>query len=274
MIALMIFWFSVFARAEVEKVQIRCEEPAYCVEAELNPAGASLYLVTKNIGPMVFGVDGSPEFKPSKEFPIVVNGERNSRVYLGTLAGYKKENLNQLKFMYIWGRLNAELKDDVFLLPYDGKNSYLILQGYNSRPTHNGDIAWAVDFGMTEGTDVLAARDGTVVYVKDDYNQTAVAPEDYDETNCVIILHEGGIATFYNHLRYKSAVVKMGDQVNEGQKIAQSGMTGRAKVPHLHFHVFHPVNFKKKTGKSLKVRFKLPGGRILPDPEKSSPYPP
>lgn len=49
----------------------------------------------------------------------------------------------------------------------------------------------------------------------------------------VWILHDGGIRTYYAHLRAVS--VREGETVAAGQKIAESGNTGHSTGPHLHF---------------------------------------
>ena len=42
----------------------------------------------------------------------------------------------------------------------------------------------------------------------------------------------------YDHLKYRSAIVKVGQHVIAGQEIAKVGMTGYTYIPHLHFQVF------------------------------------
>jgi murein DD-endopeptidase MepM/ murein hydrolase activator NlpD len=59
--------------------------------------------------------------------------------------------------------------------------------------------------------------------------------------NVVIIKHEnmGKIfATRYDHLKNGSILVKPGDHVTAGQKIAEVGSAGRTGGPHLHFEVW------------------------------------
>jgi len=51
--------------------------------------------------------------------------------------------------------------------------------------------------------------------------------------NCVIIKHTNGFQTLYSH--NSKNLVKVGDKVKAGQKIALTGRTGRATTEHLHF---------------------------------------
>lgn len=53
--------------------------------------------------------------------------------------------------------------------------------------------------------------------------------------NCVIIDHGGGISTLYGHAN--KLLVKAGETVVKGQKIALVGSTGVSNGPHLHFEV-------------------------------------
>ena len=51
----------------------------------------------------------------------------------------------------------------------------------------------------------------------------------------VEVTHDDGLVTRYLHL--SKALVKVGDKVNQGDVIAESGDTGRGTGPHLHFEV-------------------------------------
>jgi murein DD-endopeptidase MepM/ murein hydrolase activator NlpD len=82
-----------------------------------------------------------------------------------------------------------------------------------------------IDIGTPEGTPVQAADGGQVVY--------AGWAEGYGNT--VIIDHGNGRQTRYAHL--SSMNVAVGTAVDQGQQIADSGMTGLGTGPHLHFEV-------------------------------------
>lgn len=82
-----------------------------------------------------------------------------------------------------------------------------------------------VDVSCPRGSDVLAARDGRVVF-SGFYGGYG---------NLVILQHEYGYRSFYGHL--SRTMVKAGDRIKRGQVIARSGNTGRTTGPHLHFEV-------------------------------------
>lgn len=82
-----------------------------------------------------------------------------------------------------------------------------------------------VDFAAEEGTAVMAAADGVV------YETGFNADDGY----YVIIQHENGELTHYNHC--KEILVETGDSVSRGGQIATVGNTGRSTGAHLHFAV-------------------------------------
>ena len=58
------------------------------------------------------------------------------------------------------------------------------------------------------------------------------------DSNFIVVQHPQGEYSRYDHLAYKSAKVRIGQQVQAGQPIARTGVTGFTFIPHLHFHVF------------------------------------
>ncbi|UTV28519.1 murein DD-endopeptidase MepM [Photobacterium atrarenae] len=85
---------------------------------------------------------------------------------------------------------------------------------------HNG-----TDFATPIGTPVLAAGDGVVVKAR----RHRLAG------NYVVIKHGREYMTRYLHLH--RLLVKVGDKVTMGQRIALSGNTGRSTGPHLHYEL-------------------------------------
>ena len=82
-----------------------------------------------------------------------------------------------------------------------------------------------VDFSMPEGTPVYATGDGVVTRVK---NHRYAG-------KYIEIKHEGRYLTRYMHL--SRIIVRRGQTVQRGQRIALSGNTGRSTGPHLHYEL-------------------------------------
>lgn len=83
-----------------------------------------------------------------------------------------------------------------------------------------------VDFALPVGTPVLAVGDGEVI----------VAKRSGGAGNYVAVRHGRQYMTRYMHL--KKLLVKPGEKVKRGDRIALSGNTGRSTGPHLHFEIW------------------------------------
>lgn len=83
-----------------------------------------------------------------------------------------------------------------------------------------------VDFAMPVGTPVLAVADGEVI----------VSKNGDGAGNYVAIRHGRQYTTRYMHL--KKLLVKSGQKVKRGDRIALSGNTGRSTGPHLHYEIW------------------------------------
>jgi lipoprotein NlpD len=85
-----------------------------------------------------------------------------------------------------------------------------------------------IDIAGPSGTPIIAVASGTVV---------KAAWDDWGLGNAIVIRHSNGSVTVYGHNR--RLLVSRGQQVNQGQMIAEMGSTGNSTGPHLHFE-FQP----------------------------------
>ncbi len=128
-------------------------------------------------------------------------------------------------------------------LPIDlGKVTKVAKEGI----AHVGDLVHSVDYDAPEGTPVLVALDGTVISVKDDSNSGGDDKKYENDGNFIEILHDSNEVSEYEHIKFQSAKVRVGDQVKAGQQIAEVGNTGWSECPHLHFMVY-PKGSEYKT---------------------------
>ena len=127
----------------------------------------------------------------------------------------------------------------VFHLPYPAGMAFIVSQGNGGLFTHNpgGASEFAWDFDMPEGTPVVAAAAGKVVYISQDYQGGGFTDQYEGKANYVVLEHPDGLHSLYFHLAYQGVVVELGQQVAAGQIIAMSGNTGHSTGPHLHFEV-------------------------------------
>jgi hypothetical protein len=82
-----------------------------------------------------------------------------------------------------------------------------------------------IDIGCAIGTPVLATASGVVAF----------AGLDTTFGNMIIIKHSDSISTLYGH--NDTLLVKTGDQVMVGGRIALSGNTGKSTAPHVHYEL-------------------------------------
>jgi len=132
-------------------------------------------------------------------------------------------------------------------------------------PGHRGKFKNSVDFLFTdkigdysiEGKPIYAAADGEVVHIKDDSQEGGSDIKKYSgKGNGVLIKHVNDEFSYYEHLKYKGAVVKKGDKVKTGDLVGYSGNTGFTLLSHFHFHVLRFVGPGKYNFKALEVKFK------------------
>ena len=129
---------------------------------------------------------------------------------------------------------NSVLTDQKYVLPYPIGKAYTCTQGFNMSYSHTGTFRYSVDFGMSIGTLVTAARSGRVVYIVESYS-------DVDQIggheNVVIIMHEDSTYARYVHLTRNGALVQINQMVVPGDTVGLSGNSGSSGSPHLHFDV-------------------------------------
>jgi len=141
-----------------------------------------------------------------------------------------------------------------YRFPFEPWMPRLLSQTSGGETHDTPDQFHAFDFLMPRGTRVLAAREGTVVYVAD--GTPPGVPGDEDGGNVVDVLHADGTWGSYVHLK-AGIPVKVGQRVKRGEPIAYSGNTGFSRVPHLHFN----VQRMDRAGEvlSVPIRFGTPG---------------
>ena len=101
---------------------------------------------------------------------------------------------------------------------------------------HQGD-----DYAAPAGTPILAPSAGIVTYMgrKNGYGNT------------VMLRHSSGQETLYAHMSRFNKGLKVGDVVQNGDKIGYVGSTGISTGPHLHFEVW--VDGKRVRPSSVKL---------------------
>ena len=143
---------------------------------------------------------------------------------------------------------------------YDEVPNYYMIQHYVDQIRNTGSIQ---DWGCTgrsynnhEGIDInlypfwwrmknqnnvfaSAAAPGIVISVRDSINNenNCMEPGEISDGNFVAILHSDSSISRYYHIKRNSALVTVGQFVEEGKLLANIASSGRSSNPHLHFDV-------------------------------------
>ena len=116
------------------------------------------------------------------------------------------------------------MTDIFFLLPVQGATVTDNFQDHISRTNYRG--YGGIDFAAPEGTPVVAAATGQVVW-------SLFETTGYGEA--IKLRHDGNFCTVYAHLSRRD--VNPAEQVTAGQVIGLVGSTGNSTGPHLHFEL-------------------------------------
>ncbi len=94
--------------------------------------------------------------------------------------------------------------------------------GVKSKGLHNDGI----NIAAPRGAAVVAAENGIVAYAGNELRGFG---------NLLLVKHSGGWLTAYAH--NERLLVKRGERVRKGQRIADVGSTGTVSTPQLHFEL-------------------------------------
>ena len=184
--------------------------------------------------------------------------------------GQKKRNI-YLEYSQAIGRTNIKQRKNAFRIPFQKDTTIIVCQSADGPQITHLDKPYAIDFCVPENTPIIAARDGVVTEVVQEYKESGWKEELKNKANFINILHDDGFITRYVHLPYNGSKVSVGDRVKVNQIIGVVGMTGYTNGPHLHFELLEPKegflihqsfyqvinpNFINNSGKSLDLVFK------------------
>lgn len=147
-----------------------------------------------------------------------------------------------LILFYYQTEVTDNLDTYTYELPYAKGSDHQVVQGYGGLFSHQ-HIA-ALDFEMSEGTPVYAARGGIIYSYRDNSDESGLTASYKNKANYIIIQHDDGSFGCYWHLQKNGVLIRKG-RVDKGQQIGFSGATGQVVKPHLHFSVKKKLTYDK-----------------------------
>jgi murein DD-endopeptidase len=194
-----------------------------------------------------------------------VKDEKTKNLLLGIKLNNAKKTYYAIHALNGYFYDENGLNRETIFVNYDFLKKYRISSPFNLHRlhpiTHKITRHLGIDVAMPQGTPVLAANNGKIV------------KSSFDNISGwhITLKSKHKYMTRYMHL--KKILVKLGDIVKIGQKIALSGNTGRTTGPHLHYEVWidnHAVNpensrftFSNKLTEKEKITYLNHAKKIL-----------
>jgi hypothetical protein len=158
--------------------------------------------------------------------------------------------------------IEGELGKDVWIVNYVDNASETgttrdFMCGRQTYDGHQGtDFALRSFRQMDSGAYVIAAASGRVVTVVDTlFDRNKQVDRSLGYGNYIAVQHPEGAITYYAHIRRRSAIVRAGDSVRKGQRMAFIGSSGTSEDPHLHFEVWLNIDPFAGSCSSRSVRW-------------------
>ncbi|MDP3859379.1 MAG: M23 family metallopeptidase [Stagnimonas sp.] len=169
--------------------------------------------------PAVGGPEGEDVFDvAANQDPLLQALER-----FETRLSDRERQLRVLEDLLLAGRLQREVRPSGWPVASGFISS---LFGYRTDPfTGRGAYHEGMDFAGREGSEVLSVAAGIVSFAGDRSGYGTL----------VEINHGNGYVTRYGH--NSRVLVKVGETVRKGQRVARMGSSGRSTGPHVHFEV-------------------------------------
>ena len=231
----------------------------YPFSIETEKEGDGHRIVARNNGPspisVKISIPDSRNIAPDRAFPVyAVVPPGGGTLYLARIRSATPGTGYTFSTQSSWmlGDFNARQSPDaLYRLPYPDGTAFPIGQAAGGpMTTHTTpDSQYAVDIGMPQGSSVVAAREGVVIYTEASQVYGGLSPDMMTKANEVRILHIDGTVAVYAHLAHGGVFAYPGQRVTAGTQIGLAGSTGYSSGPHLHF----VVQTVERVGDSLKM---------------------
>ena len=162
------------------------------------------------------------KLKSEKDQKGLIQQMRTDIERLQSEAAYREKSLSELERLL--GTKKETLAHTPSIWPVVGWVTSVF--GFRTNPfTELNQMHEGIDISTPVGTPVVAPADGVI----------SASGIDLAFGKMLVISHGFGITSRYAHLN--NTLVKVGQKVNRGEKIAEVGMTGKTTGPHLHYEL-------------------------------------
>lgn len=200
----------------------------------------------------------------SRGFPFTIDSKGHSWFEIVTIRPTDPGKPWRYHYNYRWqvGRRGKIVSSPcVYVLPYTNQTCFVGQADLGSFSHQLGSgNEHAIDWAMPVGTIVCAAREGTVVALRQDSDVGGPDPKYKPACNYVVVGHEDGTFAEYCHFRKDGVVVRLGQKVKAREQLGFSGDTGFRSSAHLHFSVFQTID--GGTRNSISVQFETRPGKV------------
>jgi hypothetical protein len=241
------------------------------ISAKRDFNSVKIYLQNTNLYDVTIKVDSNyKNIDAHERFKNIFVIKANSKILFAKLNIVATDSSYGYRYRWIKGSKDAIHDDNyLYMLPYSNKVDAVLSQGFDTIYSHKGRSKYAVDFAMSEGSEVIAARGGVVIKTKSSSNVGGYDKKYSAHGNYITIYHNDGTFGLYYHLKKGGVVVKVGQKVKKGQLIGYSGNTGYSSGPHLHFAVFKAT--KDMMTHTIKIKFITKDG-VITEPKMGRHY--
>lgn len=164
-----------------------------------------------------------------KEYPAqyitLKKTPKNKRMINPNKLDMQRINLEKKKLSSALSTWTSKPPQVNFILPASGRLSspFGLKRFFNqqARKPHSG-----LDIAAAKGSPIFAPADGIIIDTG----------HYFFNGNTLLVDHGQGLISGYFHLN--KTLVDIGDEVTQGQQIAEIGATGRVTGPHLHWNVY------------------------------------
>lgn len=254
---------ALLALAPAARAGEDCWQGRICVASEQSAGAVTLTVHNRDVGDATVTLEARLEnMRADRPLPVtlVVPGQASRMAARISVVQAGQPWRWSYSWRFLPGSRDARPDGTLYRLPYAAGVTYRVLQGYGGAYSHRGELHYAIDFDLPEGTPVHAARGGLVVGTRADSTAGGASPSFKDQANYVRVRHADATIGEYLHLRPGGVSVRRGQQVGTGELLGYSGNTGYSTRAHLHFHVSRPIDGTR--WETLPVRFAIKGAPV------------